>query len=145
FTDNILRLVFSNLSRIIYLSTLDVYDGKGVISEQSCVKPVSLYGMSKFYCEELIKEYARSRNIEYMNLRVGHVYGPGEEEYQKVLPLTVNKILAGEPVEIWGGGSELRSFIYIEDVIKAIINSLSHVPANIDINIVSGRFISIRD
>jgi len=80
-----------------------------------------------------------------MNLRVGHVYGPGEEKYQKVLPLAISKILAEQPVEVWGDGSELRSFIYIEDVVKAIINSIDYEPANLDVNVVSGTAISIHD
>lgn len=145
FTERLLGLGFSNLRRIIYLSTLDVYDGQGVLSENFPIKPISLYGASKYYCEELIKRFAKSRNIEYMNLRVGHVYGPGEEKYQKVLPLAISKILSGRKVELWGDGSELRSFIYIKDVVRAIVSAIQYMPADLDVNIVSGRFISIRD
>lgn len=145
FTENILKLGFDKLKRVIYLSTLDVYDGSDVVSEESNVKPVTLYGASKLYCEQLIKYFAQSKKLGYMNLRVGHVYGPGEEKYQKVLPLAINKILAGQPVELWGDGSELRSFIYIDDVVRSIINSIDYQPGNLDVNVVSGSAISIYD
>jgi len=145
FTESILNLNFERLKRVIYLSTLDVYGASGLVSEVSSIKPVSLYGASKFYCEELIKSFAENKQIEYMNLRVGHVYGPGEDKYQKILPLAINKILAGRPVEMWGDGSERRSLIYIGDVVRAIINAIYYEPANLDVNVVSGSSISIHD
>lgn len=78
-----------------------------------------------------------------MNLRIGHVYGPGEEVYKKLLPVVINKIINKEVVEIWGDGSELRSYIFIDDVVKAIVNAIESSAVNLDINVVSGRSITI--
>lgn len=145
FTENLLSLDLRGLKRIIFLSTVDVYDCSGVVSEETRIQPVSLYGASKFYCEELIRAFAKNNAVEYMNLRVGHVYGAGEEKYRKVLPVAIGRILAGRPVEVWGSGSELRSFIYVKDVVKAIVNSVECKIANLNVNVVSGIPISIRD
>jgi len=104
-----------------------------------------LYGWSKLYCEQLISVRAHEMNLSCQILRIGHVYGPGEEKYAKFLPRAIRAIISGEPVELYGDGAELRSFIYIDDVVKAI---LSAVDLNEDvgvINVVGGNELSIKE
>ena len=93
----------------------------------------------------MVKAFSAQRNVSYTNLRIGHVYGPGEEKYKKVLPIAIQNILEDNPVELWGDGSDLRSFIFIEDVVEAILNSLEVPEKNLDINVVSGISVSIHD
>lgn len=144
----LLAFNLKSLKKIINLSTVDVYAlSTEIISEESKIKPVSLYGSSKLYCEEMIKAFSFKKNIDYVNLRLGHVYGPGEEKYKKVLPISIQKILEGKPVDIFGNGDDLRSFIFINDVVESVVNALSKdvLFKNIDINVVSGIAISIKD
>lgn len=135
-----------NLTRFINLSTLDVYAfTTGVLSEKSTIKPISLYGSSKLYCEDMVKVFSHKNDVDYINLRIGHVYGSGEEKYKKVLPISIQRILEGKSVELFGDGEELRSFIFIDDVVESIINAIKVSVSNIDINVVSGVSISIKD
>lgn len=135
-----------NLTRFINLSTLDVYAStKEILSEGSIINPISLYGSSKLYCEEMLKVFSHEKKIGYINLRIGHVYGPGEEKYKKVLPISIQKILEGKSVEIFGEGDELRSFIFISDVVESIINAVKASISNININVVSGVSVSIKE
>lgn len=146
YTKVFLSYEFKSLLKLINISTIDVYASiEDELSEGSKVEPVSLYGSSKLYCEEMVKAFSAQRNISYMNLRIGHVYGPGEEKYKKVLPIAIKNILENNPVELWGDGSDLRSFIFIEDVVEAILNSLEVPEKNLDINVVSGISVSIHD
>jgi len=146
YTKELLSFSYSSLVKFINISSSDVYRNKDApISEESEIKPISLYGYSKLYCEEMVKYFGRQKNIEFINLRLGHVYGPGEEKYKKVLPVTVQNILEGKPLELWGDGSDLRSFIFIKDVVRTIVNALTSDAKNIDINVVSGSPISIKD
>lgn len=146
FMKELLSFRFINLTRFINLSTLDVYAfTKEIISEESVIKPISLYGSSKLYCEEMLKAFAHKKLIDYINLRIGHVYGPGEEKYKKVLPIFIQKVLEGKPVEIFGNGDELRSFIFISDVVESILNALKVSESNIDVNVVSGVPVSIKE
>jgi UDP-glucose 4-epimerase len=78
-------------------------------------------------------------------LRVGHVYGPGEEKYSKFLPKAINSILAGESIELWGDGSEVRSFIYVDDVVCAIMKAIELNESAGPINVVGGWPVSIRE
>lgn len=137
---------FSKIVRFINISTLDVYaTTNSILSEKSSIDPISLYGSSKFYCEKMVKSFSSQGEVSYLNLRIGHVYGPGEEKYKKVIPIAIKNILHKKPLELWGKGDDLRSFIFIDDVIESIVNSLSCASENLDINIVSGVAISIHD
>jgi len=121
FTKSLLSCLKSN-TNFIFLSTLDVYENVGVaISEATPTLPASLYGFSKLYCEKMVESWAKQNNAIFQVLRVGHVYGPGEEKYTKFLPVTLKKMLKNETLEVWGDGSDLRSFIHVEDVCDFIL------------------------
>jgi len=144
FTQDLLRILnVEKCKKIIFLSTVDVYKSSGILNEESEVLPLSLYGASKLYCEKMIGTYAISKKIKHLILRIGHVYGPGEEVYKKIIPTIMGNVISNQPVQIFGDGSELRSYIHIEDVVSAIVESLTK---NLDIdiiNVVSGNSISI--
>ena len=144
YTEQLLRLPFRELRKIVYLSTVDVYAPVAVTSEATLTNPLTLYGMSKLYCEKMIISHARATGLSAHILRIGHVYGPGEEAYAKVVPSTIVNILAGRPVSIWGDGSTLRSFIYIDDVVDAVLGALKPGFSLDLVNIASARSISIK-
>lgn len=142
-TAKLLAAYLPNLQKIIYLSTLDVYGKSDMISESTLLDPVSLYGFSKLYCEKMIDSWANQHNKLYQVLRIGHVYGPGEENYQKIIPATIKKLISRQPIQIWGTGKELRAFIYIKDVVNSIMNALKLNEIVGPINLVSDNPISI--
>jgi len=143
-TDQLLKATLPHLKKFIYLSTLDVYDNDNIISESTLEKPASLYGHSKLYSEKMVESWGREYNKSVQILRIGHVYGPGEEAYLKIIPATIHNILAEKPVQIWGTGEELRSFIYIKDIVTAIVNAIQLKDVGV-INLVGNRSISIND
>ena len=145
FTERLLALPLENLKKIIYISTVDIYEPTEMLTtETTAALPGSLYGHSKLYCERMTAIFAANRQLICQILRVGHVYGPGEEKYEKFLPKTITKILAGEAVELWGDGSALRTFIYIDDVITAILRAV-YLDTNIGpVNVVGRTPITIR-
>ena len=75
---------------IVFASTIDVYascdDGR-VLSEKSCVDPAGLYGASKLFCEKLVSVWARETSCRSCILRYGHIFGPGEEAYGKLIQI----------------------------------------------------------
>ena len=145
--NNTLTLLSSKLpklKKIIFISTLDIYQESKIIDETTQCTPVSLYGWSKLYCEKMITSYAKKNNIIYQILRLGHVFGEGEELYKKILPLTIKKVINNEEIQIWGDGKAIRTFIYIDDVVQAIINSINLQSSNI-INIVGEEKITINE
>ena len=143
-TQKLLHVNLPLLKRFIFLSTLDVYDSTDTISEETGIKPASLYGLSKYYCERMIEIWGKEKETIFQVLRVGHVYGPGEEFYQKIIPVTFRRLIKSQPLQIWGSGEEKRSFIFINDIIKAIIASLELKESIGPVNLVGAQVVSIR-
>lgn len=145
FTECLLALPLVELRKIVYLSTLDVYAPADLISESTATLPSTLYGLSKLYCERLVCIHAAKRELSSQIVRIGHVYGPGEEKYAKFLPKAMSDIIEGRPVELWGDGSDRRSLIYIDDVIQSIMNAAA-LPHDVGvINVAGSRAVAIRD
>jgi len=142
------KLLTSNLPNIknfIFFSTIDVYGYSSLISEETNLSPSSLYGHSKLYCEQMISYWAAQKNISHQILRIGHVYGEGEEKYKKIIPVTMQRLLSNTPLQMYGDGSEIRSFIYIQDVVNAVINVLKIKNYAGVINLVGDEKITIKE
>jgi UDP-glucose 4-epimerase len=144
-TEKILKTKLPNLKKIILLSTLDVYGADEIITENSHIHPGSLYGFSKLYSEKIVEYWSKENCVDFQILRIGHVYGPGEEKYQKIIPVSISKILNNKPIQIYGEGNILRSFIYIDDVVKSISSSIKCDKHEGVINVVGAFAISIAD
>tara|TARA_Y100000385_G_C13038650_1_gene614218 strand:+ start:491 stop:1384 length:894 start_codon:yes stop_codon:yes gene_type:complete len=144
-TEALMKVKFPNLKKFIFLSTLDVYDDVGVITEKTNLSPKTLYGQSKVFCEKMLESWSTQNKIICQILRLGHVYGPGEKAYAKVIPVIIKKILNKETIKIFGSGSDIRSYIFINDAILAIINSIQLNKYTGPINITSSNQISIKE
>lgn len=144
-TNSILSSFLPNLKKIVFVSTLDVYTNENdFIDEQSSTMPSGLYGWSKLYCEKMIVNYCVQENKTYEILRLGHVYGPGEEKYRKVMPLMLQNAIHGKNLTIYGDGEAVRSFIFIDDVVTAIVKSIDLDTSEV-INIVGSETITINE
>lgn len=144
FVEKLFALPLPSLTKLIYLSTLDVYEAADLTSESTPTVPVTLYGMSKLYGERMSEIFSANHSIALQILRLGHVYGPGEEKYAKLLPRAIANIVEDKPVELWGDGSELRSFIYVDDVIASVLESVEAESGIGPINVVGGVALSVR-
>jgi len=135
--------------RLVFSSTLDVYSRAAfdeVVDERSPIGPVGLYGLSKLFGEGLAESYARSAGIEHLTLRLGHVYGPGEERYAKLVPETIRRLLAGKPPQVAGDGQDKRDLLYVDDAAEALARScIAPVGEAHTINIARGESYPIHD
>lgn len=144
-TRTLLAAKLPRLKRFILISTTDVYGAENPISESSRVEPESLYGFSKLYVEKMTEAWAKTNHCILQVLRLGHVYGPGEEAFKKVIPTTIQNLLNKQEVQLWGTGEEKRSFIFIKDVVTAIVNSIRLEKSIGVVNVVSSQGISIHE
>ena len=133
--------------QVLFASSLDVYQrvpGQ-TIDERSAIGPATLYGASKFFGEELVRNYARANGCAYCVLRIGHVYGPGEERYKRVIPSLIRSMLAGGVPVLSGDGSALRDFLYVDDAVDAVL-AAAELSENADaVNVVRGESITLLD
>ena len=91
------------------------------IHEELPPHPVSPYGASKLAGEGYCSAYSRSFGVDTVALRFGNVYGPGSVHKNSVVAKFIRRALEGKPLEIFGDGSQTRDFIYIDDLIEAVI------------------------
>ncbi len=118
-------------------------------SEDSALKPLSVYGISKLAQELLLLNTAKSLNIPTVALRFQNVYGPGQSlsnPYTGILSIFSTRIRHGQDIFIFEDGNESRDFVYIDDVINSLILSLENDNANNHVfNIGSGIGTSVQD
>ncbi len=110
-----------DVKKFVYPSTATVYDRDTtpLPAKEGYVLPRSLYSASK-YLGEIFCEYFRKKGLATISLRISSVYGFGQEPYC-VLPIFVGKAIRSEDVEVWGSGARTQDFIYVEDVVNALI------------------------
>jgi UDP-glucose 4-epimerase len=132
--------------KFIFFSTVDVYGtANEKITEKTLTQPVSLYGWSKLYGEKILESWANKENVTLQILRVGHIYGQGEEQFQKIIPLTIRKVKQHEKPVIFTKGEELRSFLHVSDCVRSVVASIGLDDYKGPINIVSGTPLSVKE
>jgi len=88
--------------------------------------PASPYGVSKKVALDYLSFYSRYRGIDHTALALGNVYGPRQDPMGEagVVAIFASKMLAGEPVTIFGDGNQTRDYVFIDDVVHAFVQSI---------------------
>jgi len=93
------------------------------IHEELPAHPVSPYGASKLAGEAYCSAYWRSFGIETIALRFGNCYGPLSSHKGSVVAKLIREAVAGSPWEIFGDGRQTRDFIFVDDVVDAVVRA----------------------
>ncbi len=110
------------IRNFVYTSSILVYGevrSPIPITEAYPTRPTTFYGASKLLAEHYIWVYSQTFGLRGVILRLASVYGPGQHP-GTVLAIFVRRALAGEPLEVFGSGTKVQDFVYIEDVVEAI-------------------------
>jgi len=113
------------VSRFVITSSSEVYGdiSSRPLSEDSSVSPKSVYGSAKLTAEYLCRAFQKEFGLNYTILRIFNAFGK-KQSNKFVIPLFTEKALKGEPLEIFGDGSQTRSFCHVSDVVKYIIKTI---------------------
>jgi UDP-glucose 4-epimerase len=103
--------------RLLFASTADVYGtGAGLRScERSPLDPGNPYAASKLLGERMVIDDAAARGYEAVAMRIGHIYGPGEDAYEKFIPTAIRALMKGRPPTVVGDGQTRRDLLYVDD------------------------------
>jgi UDP-glucuronate 4-epimerase len=121
-----------DFEHLVYASSSSVYGdrpmgGSGFSEDEPATAPVSLYAATKRACELMSQSYASLYGFPQTGLRFFTVYGPWGRPDMAYFSFT-QKIMRGEPIEVYGEGRMARDFTYVDDIVDGIIGALDHVP-----------------
>jgi UDP-glucose 4-epimerase len=146
-TLNVLEAARATGARVVYASTIWVYSDvvQPDVDEDSLLAlPSHLYTATKLAGEMYCRSYGELYDVPTTILRFGIPYGPRARP-AAVLPIFVNKALAGEPLTIAGDGLQTRRFVYVEDLADGVVRALASEATGRVYNLVSEEDTSVRD
>ncbi|HUY18411.1 MAG TPA: NAD-dependent epimerase/dehydratase family protein [Candidatus Binataceae bacterium] len=119
----------AGLRRVIFSST-----GGAIYGEQEAfpcdedhpLRPVSPYGVAKLATEKYLFFYRAEYGLEYLALRYANVYGPRQDPHGEagVMAIFCGRMLAGQPVTIFGDGEQTRDYVFVGDIVRANLAAL---------------------
>ena len=138
------------VKRIIFFSSGGtVYGAPQLIPtpEDHPSNPICAYGVHKLAIEKYLYMYNALYGLDYAVMRIANPYGMNQQlnRGQGVIPVFLNRMLRGEPLEVWGDGSTVRDYIYLEDIIDAAVALVAYQGSHRVFNIGSGQGTSLID
>ena len=148
-TDNVLQYAKLSRSKVIVLSSSHVYPPLAGAAhswkedEVEWGKAFSPYGLSKQKVEQSGLDYAKKNNIDLLIVRLSNVYGPGDRS-NRFIPTFIRKCLEKKtPLDVLGAKDTKRDYIYIDDVIRGLTESIDVLGYTPVINLGSGLGVTI--
>ena len=141
-THHTLGIAKANKAKYLLASTSEIY-GDPLVHPQTedysgNVDPTgerAVYDEAKRFAEALTMAYHRAHEVDTRIVRIFNTYGPRMDlEDGRALPNFLKQALLGQPLTVYGDGSQTRSFCYVDDLIDGIVlllNSDEHLPVNI--------------
>jgi UDP-glucose 4-epimerase len=140
-----------SVRRVILASSATVYGNQQMqpVNEAMFTNPPVPYAVSKVAAEQYLFNLGQLCNFETVALRIFNAYGPGQPlppAHPPVIPQFVQQILGHGSLIVFGDGSQTRDFVYIDDVVEALISAAEATTVDRQIiNVGSGEETSLND
>ena len=144
-TENIFQLAKKYNFKVVYASSSSVYGHQDImpIKENSERKPINPYGKTKLDDEYLFEKYSEL-GTEIIGLRYFNIFGKGQTlEYAGVITKFLDRINQKQSPVIFGDGTHIRDFIFVEDIVIANLLAMESQVSNSLVNIGTGNAITI--
>jgi UDP-glucose 4-epimerase len=141
----------AGIKRVVFTSSGAIYgrQNRQPVRESDIPHPDSPYAVSKWAAEQYIHTIGELWGIETVALRIFNAYGPGQHlpvSHAPVVPRFLQAIMSGGSVVIFGDGKHSRDFVYVADVVNALVGAATAVKVNRKVlNIGSGRETTIEE
>ena len=92
--------------------------------------PRTVYDLHKMMAERYLKYYVRTGFLRGAILRLANVYGPGPRSSRPdrgILNLMIRRAMAGEPLTVYRPGTQMRDYVYVEDVVRGFLSAPVHI------------------
>jgi UDP-glucose 4-epimerase len=134
---------------VVYASSAAVFGANQhmPLSENSATRPLSAYGADKLGCEHHAYVAGYVHGVPTCGLRLFNVYGPRQDPhspYSGVISIFCERLTAGLPVTVYGDGEQYRDFVYVSDVVRALLAAMrgAALPGAV-FNVCTGRATSL--
>ncbi len=116
------------------------------LRESVAHRPLSPYGVSKKAAIDYLVAYRELHALEFVALALANVYGPRQDPHGEagVVAIFAERLVAGEPVTIFGDGNQTRDFVYVDDVVDAFVRASTR-SGGLVCNIGTGRETSVNE
>ena len=133
------------LKKYVHVSTPEVYGSTdGWLKESYEFSPSTPYAASRAACDLHLLTYLNGHNFPVTFTRAANVYGPGQQLY-RIIPKCILACISGKKFQLHGGGQSVRSFIHIDDVVRATLKICLEGAAGETYHISTNEVIAIRD
>ncbi len=116
----------NDVRKIVFASSASVYGIQTQLptNEQSQTNPISLHGIHKLTVEKLLLYARHVKGMDIRIARISNPYGPGQNLFgrQGFISISIGNILKSLPVKLTCGGNMVRDFVYIDDIVGALVN-----------------------
>ncbi len=139
------------VGRVVLSSSSSVYGDSEVSPKHEglATKPLSPYAVAKLAAEGYARVFASLHGLGTVTLRYFNVFGPWQDPasaYAAVIPLFITRALRGEPLPVFGDGTQTRDFTYVDNVVEANLKAAAaEVPGGRVYNIAGGAPHSLAD
>jgi dTDP-glucose 4,6-dehydratase len=141
-THHALGLAKWKRARFLLASTSEVYGDPLVHPQRETywgnvnpIGPRGVYDEAKRYAEALTMAYHRQQGVDTAIVRIFNTFGPKMRPYDgRAIPTFMRQALCGDPITVFGDGSQTRSFCYVDDLIRGLYllaESGEHLPVNL--------------
>lgn len=139
-----------DVKKVVFASSAAVYGDVSElpVSEDAPCRPVSPYGIDKYASELALDYYAAVHGVPTTWLRFFNVYGPRQDPsspYSGVISIFTDRARAGRPLTIFGDGRQTRDFVYVGDVVRAIVAALADGNMRVVANVGTGAETTVRE
>ena len=125
-TENIFKIAKEFNLKVVYASSSSIYGNpeKIPITENSKRDPINPYGKTKLEDEFLAEKYSK-KGVSIIGLRYFNIFGKGQTgSYAGVITKFVNQLKEKKSPKIFGNGSQIRDFIFVEDIAQANLSAM---------------------
>jgi UDP-glucose 4-epimerase len=141
----------AGVGRFVYAGSSSAYGNDPEMPKRESMRPspLSPYAAQKLASEHYCRAFSECYGIDAVVLRYFNVYGPRQDPsspYSGVISLFVTRLLAGQPVRIYGDGQQTRDFVYVGDIVAAnLLAAEADVPRGAVYNVAGGRAITVNE
>ncbi len=137
-----------SVKKVVFASSAAVYGDVAElpVGEDAPKCPLSPYGINKYASELALDYYASVHGVPTTALRFFNVYGPRQDPtspYSGVISIFTDRARTGTPLTIFGDGHQTRDFVYVGDVVRAIVAALGDGNSRLVANVGMGGEISV--